>query len=131
MVIYRLINKQEIITKLNFLVSIMTNNELMEFVSRLDSVSVNSGNIVVPQEVFKSVILGNLDDFLVRQLLDLYSLPYIQSMSVIPIGNIRFIIKKSVVLSNDQMSVLQKVSRDPSLLNPVYINLNEGMLEIE
>ena len=126
-----MINKQEIITKLNFLVSIMTNNELMEFVSRLDSVSVNSRNIVDSQEVFKSVILGNLDDFLVRQLLDLYSLPYIQSMSVISIGNVRFIIKKSVVLSNDRMSVLQKVSRDSSLLNPVYVNLNDGMLEIE
>lgn len=69
----------------------------------------------------------------VRLILEIFSVDFVRNMTVIPYGDKNFVMTKKDAsdLTPEQMDVLYKLSSDETLTNPVYINIEDGVLEID
>lgn len=126
---------EEIAIKAGFLVKILSEEELSEFTHELDAWKVNEGQIGRYTQVSMKESQFTDEDFrLLADLLDMYSVEFIESVQVVSIGSKNFILSNSDMerLEANHNNVLMNLSDQESLINPVYVHLDEnGVLLVD
>lgn len=120
----------ELAESVDFFIRTSTEQELTDITHEM-----NMWKVKTPHEDDKMMIddFSESDQNKVKFLLQMYSRDFVRNNTVMPIGDKNFVLSNEDAsnLTPEQMDVLYQLSLKSDLTNPVYITVENGVLEVD